>query len=1089
MTGFATTGSSSFPTRTIHAGRSPDPHSAALGAPIVQATAYAHDAVGVNRGHAYSRVSNPTVDALERALGAIEDAPPAVAFRSGCAAIAAVFLTLLRPGDEVIVSDVVYGGTVRLLRELLAELGVTPRFVDTSDLGAMRAALGPSTRLVLVETPGNPTLKLSDVGAVAAICRAAGVPLAVDNTFLTPIVLRPLDLGADIAIYSTTKYQDGHGVSVGGAVLARDEALLARFRRTRKTLGSIQAPHEAWLTLQGLRTLDLRVRRHFENALQVATGLAARPWVRTVTYPGLPSFPQRELAAALPAHGGVVVLEIDGGPGITKAFLEELRLVRLAEHLGSIETLATHPATMSHGDVPRAQRELVGITDELVRLSVGLEDPQDILRDLDEAHGRAARRIAAANATVVLKFGSSVLRSTDDLPTAVHEIYRAVAGRRVVAVVSAIGDATDRLLATARAVGDADDATTASLLATGEAAAAALLGAALGRAGIPATVLDATTLALRTEGPTLDAHLVALDAKPLHAALDAGAVVVVPGFVGRDAVDGRTTLLGRGGSDLTAAFLAARLGAAECVLLKDVDGVYTSDPAHEGSAPPRRYETISPDDARRIAGPLVQPKAIDLAATAGLPLAIRRVGEREGTVIRAGASRLAEIRRVGRPAVRGESASTARASRVSQIKEPPRSRIPRNLRQAAATQRCGILLDRSPNDFRHGLLGDADHAGRGTGPLRVAVLGAGIVGGGVISRLLALPGLFSLQSVLVRDRTKVAALRLPEGVAVERFDEALDRKPDVVVELVGGVHPARGWIERALDAGISVVTANKALLAGDGGEAGAALRDRAARGGAELRIGGAVGGAAPVVEALGAASVVGVRSIEAALSGTCNSVLERVAQGWTWDAAVASAQALGLAERDPRRDLEGRDLADKLLLLARIAWPHARLSDLEADFAASPDSPEGSARGILGIDVDRIRRAARSGDRWLLVGRLDLATARPDAEVAGRAAGRDEFASRSPAPAQAFGPALGPVRGSLRIERFSPDHPFAALRGSEVSLRWVDGSGFHRTIRGGGAGRWPTTEAVIGDLLELRAQRRDARRTVPAALAEAGIAP
>lgn len=949
-------------TLSVHAGRTPDSASGALGAPIVQATAYAHDAVGVNRGHAYSRVSNPTVDALERALGAIEEAPPAVAFRSGCAAIAAVLLTLLRPGDEIVVSDVVYGGTVRLLRELLAEFGVIAHFVDTSNPETLRAALTPATKLVLIETPGNPTLKLTDVEAIATICKAANVPLAVDNTFLTPVFLRPLDLGADVVIYSTTKYQDGHGVSVGGAVLTRDEPLLARVRRTRKTLGSIQAPHEAWLTLQGLRTLDLRVRRHFENARLVAEGLAARSWVRTVTYPGLASFPQPELAAKLPAHGGVLVFELDGGVETAKAFLEEIRLVKLAEHLGSIETLATHPATMSHGDVPRAQREHVGIGDGLIRLSVGLESPADILRDLDDAYDRASRRIAAAEATIVLKFGSSILRTVDDLPTAVHEIYRFVrAGRRVVAVVSAIGDATDRLLSEATAAGDPGDEALAIHLATGEATSAALLGAALRRAGVAATVLDTTTLGLRTSGPTLDARPCSFDTKSLRAALDAAGVVVVPGFVGRDADNGRVTLLGRGGSDLSAAFIAERLGARECVLLKDVDGVYTGDPAKEGATPPRRYASVAPEEAQRVASPLVQPKAIVHAANSSLTLIVRRIGathgSEESTTIRSGPSRLASV----------------------------------------------------ASEFRS---------------LRVAVLGAGVVGGGVLSRLAALPELFDTCAVLTRDPAKALAAAVAPERIVDGFDAVLASRPDVVVELVGGIEPAGTWIERAIDAGISVVTANKALLA----RFGRALRNRAEHAGVELRIGAAVGGAAPVVERLLASRRDGLASLEAALSGTCNFVLDRVAGGATLADAVVEAQSLGLAERDPARDLEGRDLADKLALIAQWTWP-----DL--------DLVEVSTTGIRDIDVAALQAGRRRGERTVLVGRLESAVT-PD----GRRA----------------------LRGRVSLERVDGGHPFAALRGSDVAAGWTDAAGITRTIRGAGAGRWPTTEAVIGDLFELR---------------------
>jgi cystathionine beta-lyase/cystathionine gamma-synthase len=275
---------------------------------------------------------------------------------------------------------------VRLLREVLAGLGVSASFVDTTAPQAVAAALTPRTRLVFVETPANPTLVLTDIAAVAAVCRQADVPLAVDNTFLTPVLQRPLDLGADISVYSTTKHIEGHNSTVGGALTSRDEALLERLRFIRKCVGSIQSPFESWLTLRGIKTLPLRLRQHSAHAQAVASWLEPHPRVTRVLYPGLSSFPQHELAIRQQrAHGGILAFEIEGGLETGTALMNSVRLCALAENLGAVETLITHPASMTHADVPRQQRERTGVTDGLVRLSVGLEDPADIIADLAQA--------------------------------------------------------------------------------------------------------------------------------------------------------------------------------------------------------------------------------------------------------------------------------------------------------------------------------------------------------------------------------------------------------------------------------------------------------------------------------------------------------------------------------------------------------------------------------------------------------------------------------------------------------------------------------------------------------------------------------
>lgn len=387
-------GAVSLLTRAVHGGGETDPWCGAINTPLVQSTTYVQEAVGRTRGHAYSRVSNPTVDALERQLGALEDAPPAVTFSTGLAAETALFLALLRAGDHAVVGGAVYGGTVRLFRQVLSELGVRADFVDATDVGNLARAITPRTRLVFIETPANPTLALTDISAAASIARAAGVPLVVDNTFLTPVIQRPLDLGADACVYSTTKHIEGHSTALGGSVTSRDEKLLERLRFLRKCTGSIQTPFQAWLTSRGLKTLPLRLKQHSANALTVARWLRQHPAVAQVNYPGLASFPQRELAQRQhrgplgELHGGLLSFELLPTHDPERA-MNALELCSLVEHLGGVETLVTHPASMTHADVPREHRLAAGIADGLVRISVGLEEPADIIADLDRAFDAA----------------------------------------------------------------------------------------------------------------------------------------------------------------------------------------------------------------------------------------------------------------------------------------------------------------------------------------------------------------------------------------------------------------------------------------------------------------------------------------------------------------------------------------------------------------------------------------------------------------------------------------------------------------------------------------------------------------------------
>jgi len=373
-------------TLAVRGGRRNDPVQGSVLTPVHQSTTYARPDLDAPVPYSYSRQDNPTVAALEDALGAVEDAPSALAFSSGMSAITTLCLSTLETGDHVVLGDPVYGGTVRLAREVLANLGVDVTFADAAAPEQVAAALTPRTRLVLIESPANPTLRLSDIAGTAEVCRRHGALLAVDNTFLTAVGQRPLDLGAQVSVYSTTKYIEGHNATIGGALVTRDADLRQRCFHRRKTLGTIQAPWDAWLTLRGLTTLPLRLERHSRNALRVAGWLEQQPGIIAVHHPGLASFAQRELAQHQQhLGGGLVAFTLEGGLTAGRQLLGGLSLCILAENLGAAETIITHPASMTHADVPADQRRAAGIDDGLVRLSVGLENPEDIIADLARA--------------------------------------------------------------------------------------------------------------------------------------------------------------------------------------------------------------------------------------------------------------------------------------------------------------------------------------------------------------------------------------------------------------------------------------------------------------------------------------------------------------------------------------------------------------------------------------------------------------------------------------------------------------------------------------------------------------------------------
>lgn len=377
-----------FRTEQVHAGVSPDPVTGAILTPIHQSTTFVQESVEdyMGRGYSYARAGNPTVRAFELKLAALEGGTDATAYGSGMAATVAVMLGLLEAGDHILIADVVYGGTYRFADQFLRKFGVAVDFVDASDVDAIRLALRPETKLVFTETPANPTLKLTDLQAVSDLCREAGILHVTDNTFLTPYYQRPFELGADVIVHSTTKYLDGHNATLGGAVVVKDADLAEKIAFARISAGLVMSPMVAWLTLQGVKTLSERMDRQSANAMEVAEWLQGHPKVEKVGYPGLPSFPGHDLAGKQASgFGAMAWFEVKGGVEAGKKLMNAVRLWSLAENLGAVESIITHPVTMTHAAIPRDERIASGITDGLVRLSVGLEDTEDLIADLDQA--------------------------------------------------------------------------------------------------------------------------------------------------------------------------------------------------------------------------------------------------------------------------------------------------------------------------------------------------------------------------------------------------------------------------------------------------------------------------------------------------------------------------------------------------------------------------------------------------------------------------------------------------------------------------------------------------------------------------------
>jgi cystathionine beta-lyase/cystathionine gamma-synthase len=376
-----------FATRSVHAGQIVEPLAGAVMTPIYQTSTYVQEGLGRHRGYEYARTQNPTREALERNVASLEGASHGFAFGSGLAALDAV-LKLLHSGDHVVCGDNVYGGTQRLMERVYAGLGLRFTFVDMRDVTNVERALTPETRMIYCETPTNPMMNLVDLAAVGDLTQAHGYLFVVDNTFATPFFQQPLRYGADVVLHSTTKYLNGHSDMVGGLLVMSRDDLAERLGFIQNAAGAVPGPMDCWLALRGIKTLPLRMRQHDTNGRRIAEWLATRKDVPKVYYPGLPSHPQHELACRqMTGFGGMISLDL-GDPERARRMVEGTRIFALAESLGGVESLIGHPATMTHAAVPAPMRQAMGLTDSLVRLSCGVEDPEDLIADLDEALAR-----------------------------------------------------------------------------------------------------------------------------------------------------------------------------------------------------------------------------------------------------------------------------------------------------------------------------------------------------------------------------------------------------------------------------------------------------------------------------------------------------------------------------------------------------------------------------------------------------------------------------------------------------------------------------------------------------------------------------
>ena len=377
-----------FDTKVVQAGMTPDPTTGAILPPLYQTATYVLEEVGKDKGFDYTRSSNPTRQVMEEILAVLDGGKFGIAFASGMSAVDSC-MRLLKAGDHVICSDDVYGGVSRYFNQILVNYDLHFSYVDSSNSANIENAIRPNTKLIWVETPTNPLLKITDLEAVGNIAKKHNILFGVDSTFATPVFLRPLEFGADLVMHSTTKYLSGHNQLIGGVVITNREDLFDQLKFVQKSIGAVPGPFDCWLTILGIKTLDLRMKKHDSNAQTVAEYLEAHPKVSSVTYPGLPSHPDHETAKKqMSGFSGMISFELTGGISAGKIVMNSVKLAKLAESLGAVETMITHPATMTHAEVPKEEREARGLTDGLVRLSVGIENPDDIIADLEQALNR-----------------------------------------------------------------------------------------------------------------------------------------------------------------------------------------------------------------------------------------------------------------------------------------------------------------------------------------------------------------------------------------------------------------------------------------------------------------------------------------------------------------------------------------------------------------------------------------------------------------------------------------------------------------------------------------------------------------------------
>ena len=377
-----------FDTKVVQAGMTPDPTTGAILPPLYQTATYVLEEVGKDKGFDYTRSSNPTRQLMEEILAVLDGGKFGIAFASGMSAVDSC-MKLLKAGDHVICSDDVYGGVSRHFNQILVNYDLHFTYVDSSNSTNIENAIQSNTKLIWVETPTNPLLKITDLEAVGNIAKKHNILFGVDSTFATPVFLRPLEFGADLVMHSTTKYLSGHNQLIGGVVITNREDLFDQLKFVQKSIGAVPGPFDCWLTILGIKTLDLRMKKHDSNAQTVAEYLEAHPKVSSVTYPGLPSHPAHETAKKqMSGFSGMISFELTGGIQAGKIVMNSVKLAKLAESLGAVETMITHPATMTHADVPKDERDARGLTDGLVRLSVGIENPDDIIADLEQALNR-----------------------------------------------------------------------------------------------------------------------------------------------------------------------------------------------------------------------------------------------------------------------------------------------------------------------------------------------------------------------------------------------------------------------------------------------------------------------------------------------------------------------------------------------------------------------------------------------------------------------------------------------------------------------------------------------------------------------------